>query len=294
LIFSNSTLKTSNRFFLFLFTTILLSSHVLASANKIEILFTANINGVLKNCHCGNPSLGGLARIITIVEKSRQANPDLILIDGGDGFNPYSYPNLNLATIELFSLLQPSILVPGDQEWVEGRSFLSEYIKILGAEIILSNAVVTDFPIEASQTIKITAGSNLHFLSYLDKNSFDLIPLPDQIKLSEVNFLSSYKTVPVDEFLVVIYHGPEQAIKQFIAQYPDIDLILLAHAQSKGINLTESPAIISTGTDGEFVQKILLNFTENEVAIEVQSIPVSLDIQPNPDALEIIKKWKIR
>ena len=294
MIFSNSSLKNSNLFFLSFFIITILSSHIFASANKMEILFTANINGILKNCHCGDPSLGGLARIITLVEQKRQSNPNILVIDGGDGFNTYSYPQLNQATIELLSLLQPNIIVPGDQEWVEGSSFLKGYVQQLKTNFLLSNALISEFSVKSSFTLKTISGPDVYFLGYLDRHSFDLIPIPDQIKLSETDFRSNYKDIPAEDYLIVIYHGPEKALDQFAAKYPNINLILLAHAQSERLSVTQSPAIIGAGSDGEYLRQIAIDFRTNRVTIEVQAIPVNLDIKPNSDALKIIKKWKIR
>lgn len=265
-----------------------------AQVNSVEIIFTANINGVLKNCRCGDPSLGGLARIITLVDQKRKINPDLIVIDGGDAFNPYSYPNLNRAAVELCALLKPDIIVPGDQEWIEGNTFLRASIKAIGSTFLLSNGHMDGFEPESRYSVRANSEQKLHILSYLHTNAFDLIQKPNQIILQENRFQNIYNVIRNSDFLVVIFHGPEKSLDAFIRTYPDVDLILLAHTQSDLVSLKKTPAIVSGGTDGEYLRNISIDFKDRSPVIQVRSIPVSLDIKPNHRALEIIKKWNIR
>lgn len=290
MIFSKSTI----RLFIVFAIAIVLCPQASAAANKLEILFTANINAIVKNCYCGEPSLGGLARIMTLVEKERQNNPDLILIDGGDAFNPYSYPKLNQAVGTLYTQLKPNIMVPGDQEWVEGEPFLRSFAQKFKTDFLLSNAVVSTFSTRPKLKITTATGANIYLLSYLDKQAFNLISMPKNLLIDEDLFLSVYNNISDADFLIVIYHGPSRFLSEFAGTYSNSDLILAAHTQSGQIDLAKRPAIVNAGCDGEYVQRIIIDFNTKGPAIEVNAIPVTLDIEPNPDALKLIKELNIR
>ena len=261
---------------------------------KLEILFFSNVNGVIQNCNCGNPSLGGIARIISVIKQKRKNNPNILVIDGGDFFNPYKYPALNNAVVELYQLLQPDIIVLGDQELVEGISFLRAYTRFFQQKTILTNATLSEIKLKQVKKINPNKVDEVRFLSYLDPSAFDIIKQPDLFSFDITGFTDAYNQVTKKQKLIVIFHGTESALQNFLKKYSKIDVILLAHAQTNRVDLSSRPMIIGGGTDGEILQEIHIIFQESITNAELQSIPVSLDITPDSSAMKIIRKWDIK
>ena len=276
-------------FLLFLSVTFLVIPLSL-TAQSAEILFISNINGVVKNCGCGDPALGGMARIITLVQRERTKNPELTVVDGGDCFISYSYPDLNRVVCEQYALLKPDYCIPGDQEMVEGISFFKQYFAPVDATILETNLK----PIFPNGRSEIVLNKRIRLLSYLDAGSFDLIKQPTKLKLSEERFARFYHHNGSEQKLVVVFHGTETALNRLVKTYPKIDVLLWAHAQSDEMKLDARPVVIGGGTDGSYIQKITLHLNGDSLNVAVRKIPVGLDIEPDAQALEIIRKWNIR
>ena len=271
----------------FLLTVVLLSSvcpKVFAGKNSapLEILYIANTNALLENCHCGSPSLGGLARISTLVREEREKNPNLLLVDGGDFFNTYPFEELNKTVLEIYDRLKPDVMALGENEFLNGISFIMPFIRKNRYKIISSNYKIDDL-----NTQKNIRKSNSVFLSYLDKNLF-LNGGSQNIKFNENEFKSLYEKNK-NRFLIVLYHGYYDNLKDFIARYPEIDLVLSAHSKAGELGKTGNTLIIGSGSDGEFINKITLDKKGEAI---VKLLPVNLDIKQDEIALKYIKLFK--
>jgi 2',3'-cyclic-nucleotide 2'-phosphodiesterase (5'-nucleotidase family) len=272
----------------FIFTVILLVSlNLPASYGKkpvpLEILFVANTNALLENCHCGNPSLGGLARIATIIKEERKRNPHLIFIDGGDFFNTYPFKEINETVLDIYSSIMPDIIIPGENEFIDGIPLIKPFLKINAHKTICSNFRIADI-----KTKDYFKKNSLIFVSYLDKSLF-LNDISGGLIFDEDLFKKEYDKFK-ENFLVVIYHGYSDSIESFIKKYPEIDLILAAHTDVGFVNSTSNVQIIGSGTDGEYIVKITLG--ENHVA-KVELLEVKLAVKQDEDVLKYISKFKI-
>ena len=257
-----------------------------------EILFFSNVNASLQNCGCGEPPLGGIAQMIPLIEKKRRENPQILVVDGGDFFNSYSYPDLNHAVLELYQRLQPDLAALGDQELIEGISFLKKNTLFFNKYVISSN---TNFPeIKTHKEYVIDKTTHLYFLSWLDASAFDIIEKPKFLKFNRNSFDTLYKQRDKNHLLIVIFHGAASAVKKFSETYPEIDIILLAHAQSNIKELDNRPYIIGGGADGEYIKDIFIMRRDDKIQINVQDIPVSMRVKPDSEALKIIDKWQIK
>ncbi len=258
-------------------------------AQSAEILFISNVNGIVKNCGCGDPALGGIPRIVTVVQNERKNNPGLFVIDGGDFFNSYSYPDLNHVVSEQYHLLRPNILAPGDQEVVEGLSFLKKYSLPCTKVVLGTNLSTPEIKFKPFFQLK----KGLIVLSYLDKSSFDLIKKPFKLKIINQQFEHMYSRFRPHNRTIIIFHGTEDALSSFVKQHPLADVVLWGHAQSDRVELETHPVIIAGGTDGAYVVKIELDFSRKSTPVSVEKIPIGLNIVPDSSALTIIKKWDI-
>jgi 2',3'-cyclic-nucleotide 2'-phosphodiesterase (5'-nucleotidase family) len=247
-----------------------------------EIIYLANINGNIENCHCGEPSLGGLDRIFTIVKKQRALNPNLVVIDGGDTFNPYSFIELNRVILKAYQIIKPDIWVLSEQELTEGKDLLIKALKKQKSKIVLSNYKIKNIPSEEYQKYTIEKNSVVKIYSYVQPSLFS--------KLEDLEFNNPdnlFKDLDMRSFNILVFHGEEDALLKTMPEFENFDLILTAHQQSNKIVLNSRPAIIGSGADGENIVHIRLHKSKGTINISAEQIPIGLEIEPDTE----IRKW---
>jgi len=288
------TMKLTSYYILISSLILLICKFSYSADTRLEILYISNVNAVVKNCYCGDPSLGGLARIATVLQEKRKNNPDLIYIDGGDLLNTYSYPALNKAVSEIYHKIQPNILCVGDQEFSEGTSFLFNASGLFKHFILASNMKMKDMYLNTDLNIEfISKDRTFKILSFLDKSAFDIIKKPERLILTQINFNKHYEDTDSGQVLIVNFHGSNQALQKFIKIYRNIDIVLWAHGQSDKTDLANKPVIIGGGTDSQYLKNINVQIIDNQPLVKFKDIPIGLTIEPDTEILEIIKKWGI-
>ena len=238
------------------------------------ILYTANINAALQNCGCGNMPLGGIDRLKTFVDLFRAENPNTILIDGGDFFNSYPYPELNQSVLDALELMDYDLIVPGEHEFVEGLPFFINVSKRLADRIILSNVngqYGRDF-------LNLYHGNNLRLIAVLNRRCFDYIALPEQFELKALTGADIAKD-HVSDYTILVYHGSIDNISDDMLNIAAPDMILLAHDQFFGETNIAGIRAIGIGKDGEHIAVIKI---ESGFTCDVTFEKITEDIKPDP------------
>jgi 2',3'-cyclic-nucleotide 2'-phosphodiesterase (5'-nucleotidase family) len=259
-----------------------------------EILFLANINGVIENCKCGKPPLGGLPQISTIIDEHIKKNKYAYFIDGGDFLNTYPYPLLNSAVIDIYNLLNVKFLTLGDQERIDTNEIDRKLIMKLKDKIIASNYRIENFDFKSYGQLELRNGIKAYILSYLDKKSFFVSEDKKNIQFDDPFFSSTYYDLSKKNSLIVlIFHGTKYTLNAIIEKFSKINLILWAHEQSNIEDITKNPVIIGGGSDGEYIKQIDIYKEIDHFKFKLISIPVSANIQENPKINMIIDKFKL-
>ncbi len=226
-----------------------------------EILFLSNVNGMIQNCHCGSPALGGLGRLASVVQKKRHSNPHLLFIDGGDFLNPYSYPLLNKSILAIYQTMKPDIIQLGEQDYCEGKSFLTAW-PYLATHCLATNYQADGVPSRRFEKIKKREQQSVVILAYLDRSSFAYALSSEKyFNFDEDLFQKMYNKFSKDSYLVVIFHGSGPALTKFTLKFPAIRLVLFAHEQCEQSPSNTSPAIICGGSDARFLNDICLKWS---------------------------------
>ena len=260
------------------------------SQTNVELFYLSNLNAQVQNCFCGTPSYGGLDRLINLIALKRNQNPDCIFIDGGDFLNSYPFATLNQAVVELYQLLKPDVLIPSDQEFVDGLPVAKKIFMQFPQNILWSNAYLPGI-----STPKKLDFPGVRILGYLDESAFDLIKKPPALMFDLPEFEKLYKQAIGHHVIIVVYHGSRSALDAFIAKYQKIGLVLAGHSQSLETATLTKPYIVGGGFDGERLRQIKLRIVKHAIqSIQVKDIAVGTDIKPNSKAVKIIKKYKIK
>ena len=269
-----------------LFLILLLITQPDLSAKEFYIIYTSNINGAIENCGCGTEPLGGLGRIKSVIDQVRKENTNVFVIDGGDYFNSYPYRSLNDAMYKALILLDYDCIVPGDQEFVEGKNFYSRYASSLKDKILLSNDGS-----EYNRKIETTIGLNrLNIYGYLFPNTFDFIEKPEYLSLS-----NSLNTKPErsteNEFQIAIIHSSLATAEQFSFENKSIDLILLAHDQQRGVWNINKSIIIGNGKDSEYISIIKIE-KGSPWDITVNQKKIKEEIPEDDQIINLVNEYK--
>lgn len=257
-----------------------------------EILFVANVNGAIENCDCGNPPLGGLPKIQTIIENQKSICSYSYFIDGGDFFNTYPYPLLNEAVVDIYKSMNFTFITLGDQEWIDSDKLDKKIIVDLKDKIIASNIDIDDIQLNKYGTIELKDGTKAKVLSYFDDKSFYTSEDKKLIQFNNDQFVSVYESILAETDLVIlIFHGINHSLEWIKRQFPKINLILYAHEQSNVKVISEKPAIVGGGADGEYIKQIKIYRNSNKYNFKVNDIPVSANINGDKKILTIIEKF---
>lgn len=258
----------------------------------IEILFLANLNGNIENCHCGNPSLGGLPQIFTIINEKRTNNPDILVIDGGDFLNSYPFEALNRTVIEIYHRLNPDYIILGDQEFYESTSFTRYLINGLADKILAGNYTVNEVSLNPSMRLPSSENSSVSLISFLDQKAFVYREMSEMLHFDQALFDRIYQQLPEEDFSIALFHGPKRQLDWFRKTYSRIDLILFGHEQSYFTDLQGKPAVIGGGSDGEHLMHIKVYYRPDGYEIQSKAIPVTLQIEAHEQIKTIIERFK--
>ncbi len=148
---------------------------------KITILQTADIHGQVyphselfwENEEISFKTLGGLANMKTLFDQERAANPNTIVLDGGDLIQGSAVAALSKG--EAFSSIVKAMdfdfLIPGNWEVVYGKEQMMKVLKGYETPVITANMFHDEegkAPIFPQYWIKDIAGARLGFISYND------------------------------------------------------------------------------------------------------------------------------
>jgi 2',3'-cyclic-nucleotide 2'-phosphodiesterase (5'-nucleotidase family) len=265
---------------------IILFSVISSDAGTIRIIYTANINGSLENCGCGTDPLGGIGRIKTFIDTYRKAHRDALLIDGGDFFNSYPFPELNQAMLQAMHLCAYDLVLPGDQAFIEGEEFYKSFETAMAGKILISNQA------SAAENYKSFRFGTFGLLitAILSPSAFEFIDKPEWINL--LKSPAGSPTGQKDILRVIVFHGSRAEAEKFASGQTKVDLILMAHDQEKGLWKFNGVLLVGNGKDSEYVSVIEARYDAGW-KIDVQQVSMS-DAYPEPlEILDIIRAFKI-
>jgi len=138
-----------------------------------------HVNDVYQLSPSGNPKLGGLARLATLVKAAKKENPNTLFVFSGDTISPSleSHVFRGKQMIDLWNQLGVSVAVLGNHEFDYGNDVLKQRLSESKFPWIAANVLdkKTGTPIEgiSAYVIKDLAGIKLGFLGLLTVDTQD-------------------------------------------------------------------------------------------------------------------------
>jgi 2',3'-cyclic-nucleotide 2'-phosphodiesterase (5'-nucleotidase family) len=252
---------------------------------EIHIAYTGNLNGALQDCNCGGVLVGGMTRIITLVDSLREIYPDLLLLDGGDAFFSYSLPEANRTMQQLMRVAKYDGVNIGDQELVESNRFLNfDTLPYLSANLY--------FPNQSSQILSektITKfGKPINITAYTDPQAFSFIK-PEGCSFKNFEYKIHRYHQPL--LNILLFHGDFDSATQFADSLSTFDIVILGHNQSLTDTLLNSTIFLESGFEGEYLGFITININGDSLLYKNEWIPVTKDVPGDSTAQKIVDDY---
>jgi len=223
----------------------------------------------------------------SFIDDFRKNHSQTFVIDGGDFFNSYPFPELNTAMLNAIPHMNYDIMLPGENVFYESEKFINEYLKKNNQRILISNLKNTG----KSHKLFETIDSKIYIWSYLSKKLVESGNKPNDIILYES--LNGIDQVSDNAgFHVLAYHGIMSDLNILLEKYPQIDLVLLAHDQVKGTIEIAGRKIVGTGRDGEMIAIIVLDKKTNSYDVQIEYQEIGLSLSADPRIGELIVEYK--
>ena len=259
---------------------------------NLHLVYTSNLNGALDDCRCGGNPVGGMNRVLPVLDSLRSAHPDMLLLDGGDFLMSYTLPEANRVMLNLMAIAGYDALNLGDQEFVESADFIREVsdqskldLKVLSANLDAgSRQTFHQYDIFEKADVKIAVAG------LVMPEAFEFI-LVDDLTVSPVieamNQISTEMTADSD-IQIVLFHGSWEAAKAVSQQFPWIDVIILAHNQQKKFVADGEIAFAECGTEGQYIGYLQIQKNEGRWEFKNQFIAINDDLLFSPTAQEMV------
>jgi len=265
--------------------------------STIHIVYTANLNCSLDDCRCSGNIVGGLTRIITVVDSLRAKFPNLILLDGGDHLSSYSLPEANRVMLSLLSRLHYTALNLGDQEFVESENFVFEVSgeNKLRLPYISSNLFGENSSELLADPFKVVSKTEtpVRILGCIDPGVFEFIS-PRHLTIKSPGALLDQQT-PANtggsELQILLFHGKLQKARELVKRNPWIDIVVLSHNQELRFDVEEKTAFVESGTEGEYIGHLQINRNGDSWEFQNEFIPIYDRIPPNREAQRRVDEY---
>ena len=261
--------------------TLLFSCTARQPETHFTVIYVSNLNGALDDCQCDEVLAGGLTRVIPLVEQLRQSNNPTLVLAGGDILTSYDLRHNNRLMLRMLEDLSLDAIAIGDQEFVQGREFLTGFADDRNSVPLLShNLLWQPDEIGSGNPLTLLRGEDTFAVAALvDTNIFRFIEQHEMKILPAEQWLSNQtNSMMTANFQILMWHGEWTAARNLAQQFPWLDLILIAHNQALAKEVIGNTILVETGVDGEYIGEIKYAGSDQNVASEVNFIAVKRNL----------------
>ncbi|KXN68189.1 Metallo-dependent phosphatase [Conidiobolus coronatus NRRL 28638] len=274
---------------------------------------------IAKQCY------GGIPRLKATIDQLRREHPNSLLLDAGDQFQGtlfYSYYKGNV-TVEIMNLLKYDAMALGNHEFDDGPSNIARVANLFNFPIVSSNIDAKLDPALGPilKPYTIIEKYNLGIIGYITptlasiSNSGPTLQIVDPIAPVQ-RAIDELQAKGIKRIIAVSHNGYHEDVR-LAENTRGLSLIVGGHShtylapasnqndtsrpQSGGLYPTEvrnleneNTYVVQAYCWGRFLGHVDINFKENGYLQSIEGAPIELgdDIQPDAEALELVKKWR--
>jgi len=290
--------------------------------NKIAIVFTHDLHSHIDPFPLDGKSVGGFARIKSVIDNTKAEYPNTLVVDGGDfSMGTLFQTAFTTDAIEyrMLGQLGYDAITFGNHEFDYGFETVKDMISVANSTnenlppILCANINAT----KSNLTLNTLSELNIRDYSIVTKGNFSIAVFGilghDAVELSSAsgltfddyidtakNTVTEIKKLHSPDLIVCLSHGGTgDTVKdediELAKEVPDIDVIISGHTHSflRSPLRVNDTLIASCGEYGEYIGRIILS--DNNGKIEFDSyelIPINDTIKPDSDTQMFIDSLK--
>ena len=265
------------------------------TSSHVDMLYTTNLNGALDDCGCGNETVGGLTRIITLVNNFRDSSNNVLLVDAGDFLSSYSSPGDNRTMLRLMALAEYDVVNLGDQEFVESPQFVFDVNRQfrLRLPLLFSNTRLLFSRKTEPLSYRLFHINDLSIsvVALMDGNSFEFIS-PQQISVAAPEAILQQlepRLLENSQLQIVLFHGTWQKARALTEKFSWIDVMVLAHNQRREFLVINRTAFVESGVEGEYLGHLRIEPRGKQWRFRNEFLPVLQAIPESPSARQLME-----
>jgi 5'-nucleotidase / UDP-sugar diphosphatase len=214
---------------------------------------------------------GGVARLASVVEEVRAANPHVLVTHGGDSISPSLLSGFDQGAhmIDLFNTLGIDAMAIGNHEFDFGPEVLAERIAEAQFPMLSNNALEPDGTLidGVTESLMVDVGDyqvglfGLTTASTAVKSSPDPITFADPVATAE-SMAAKLREAGAD-LVIAVAHTDRREDNELIRAAP-VDLVLSGDDHDLRVAYDGRMALVESGSQAEFVSVITVTMDEVE------------------------------
>ncbi|MBL7074848.1 hypothetical protein ISS37_06385 [candidate division KSB1 bacterium] len=273
------------------------------SKTRLVILHTNSTNGILENCGCPHEPLGALEKRSAKIKEIRSSWSDVLVLDSGDILPAIEDTMKARLALKAMEIIGYDAMTIGDQEFINGPAFFKHEVLGSGLPFVSANLFWRDShkPVTKSHLIKKIAGLKIAIIGIIAPNAVFFFPeekgewfqIRDYDNILEGLLKDLRKKA---DFIVLLSHSGYDEDRKIARKFPDIDLIVGGHSQTK----LERPGkvgntlIVQAGGNCRYLGRLDLTFNRKKKLSHYRGklIPLTLDMPNDPRIIELIREYE--
>lgn len=269
--------------------------------DTLVVLYTANTNGNLRACDCGETPLGGLAIRKMLMDSIRAGTAHVVAVDAGDVIEQFGFRReQDSVALLLYEKMGYDAVNLGDNEFAHGKGFFDHRIRSASISWIGSNLADTSgAPLARPWRMVDVEGLRIGITGFISREAMAAHPaaMANLVSLTDENdaLRQSLDHLRDTDVIVVLSHAGYDEDLLIAGRYPDIDVIVGAHSQVEIDEVFQigSVTIVQAGGNGTHLGVLTLKIEDGNVTpIENVLRPLVPGMPEDPDINRIILRFQ--
>lgn len=243
--------------------------------------------------------VGGFARISQLVKDIRQAEENVLLLDGGDTLHGTNYVNMSLGynAVDLLNQLKYDAMVPGNHDFNYGYEQLLKLVEFSDFKIVSANVEKNGRQLFAPYTIVEKGGYRFAIIG-LSTPDTPVMTHPDNV--AGLDFVSPVETASnmveklegKADFIIVLSHLGYGFDKMLAQEVPGVDVIVggHTHTQAQEPVKVNDTIIVQGGEHTLFLGRLDLTIEDGKITgYRGNLIPVDQSVAKRPAVEAVVQ-----
>jgi 2',3'-cyclic-nucleotide 2'-phosphodiesterase (5'-nucleotidase family) len=242
----------------------------------------------------------GYARIATLVQAERAANPNVLLLEAGDAFHGQTIANLSRgqAIVEIMNVMQYDAMVPGNHDFNFGQERLRELAGLARFPLLAANIEGSNLP---SHVIRTVGGRRIAIIGVATPETAykthprNVVGLTFRTPSESIGRLVASLRTQADLIVVLAHLGQDgdYTSRALARDVQGIDLIIDGHSHDFGALQVGRTLIVQAGEFGNHLGRVDVVFDQSGVRMANTLIEAaqSTAVAQDPRVLEIINHY---